>query len=225
MKSRKNYKLRAIIQIMLIFIAVLIIYIANGLPYFSYEHELNSVLKRNLAQNAEIIYSDMPDDSEWSEAEERIYIVKYNDEIGAFRTMKTQIGNTAYMTQHDFISRINMYDGLGIAPLYPYKNAEDRYSQYKYEKGVCALISIRDDIKSVELRHFDGQKLRKSINSTEERNGIYILELDIIPEILNTSFVNEFDIYNDMPRNYFGAVGYDKNENQLVRIKSHCEKE
>lgn len=222
--GRPRYRLRALVQLLAICAALLLWGFArHNELYFSQEHKLNSILRRNLAQNAEVIYQIKPEDSEWSDADERLYLVRWGDDIGALRTMVTRKGNTVYFTQHDTVRRITLYDGVGIAPLYA-ANRESTSARAEFTRGVCAVVTTRDDVASVELRHYEYPRLLGTYCMSEAENGVFLFELDITPP-RGHSYEHDFDLYNDLTRNYFGVTAYDKDGNVLVYIPSTGEME
>lgn len=222
--ARPRYWVRALVQLLAICAALLLwAFARQNELYFSHEHKLSSILRRNLAQNAEIIYHIKPDDSEWSDADERLYLLRWGDDVGALRTMVTHKGNTVYGTQHDTVQRIILYDGVGIAPLYA-TNRQSTSAVAEFTRGVCAVVTTRDDVARVELRHYEHPNLLASYHVSEAQNGVFLFELDITPPS-GHSYEHDFDLYNDLTRNYFGVTAYDKDGNVLVHIPSTSEKE
>lgn len=223
-KARPRYWLRALLQGLLVCAALLLwLFARHNELYLSEEHKLRCALARSLARTAQVIYEVQPENSEWSAADERLYLVRQGDDIGALRTMVTRKGNTVFGTQHNAVRRIKLVDGVGIAPLYAADPAQDDGSG-RFTRGVCAVVTTRDDVASVELRHYEYPDFLGAYRAERSENGVFLLEIDITPPP-GHSFAREFDLYNDLTRNYFGATAYDKDGNVLVHIPSTSEKE
>lgn len=216
----KNYKLRASINIALIIAGVFIIYMAKGAPCFTQKQNFDYILKRNLAQKAEIIYTVKPENSEWSKADERLYILRYDNQIGVLRTMKTYVKGTAYITRNSIIKPVVVEDGIAIIPLY----ASMDWTNEKYI-GVCAVVALDKRIKSTELSYNEDFEKPKKVISNQSKNSVFVLKIDISEEYKDyLIYPHAFDIYNDICINYFSAKGFDENGNLISEIIGAAER-
>ncbi len=186
-----NFKLKILINVLAILVVMIFVYIVNGLPYFTNEQRVNAIMRRSLAENAEIIFTVKPESGDLN-TPSSFYIVRYDDEIGFFATYKEQ-----WLFSMEEIRPVKLVDGIGIIPLY-----------YNTD-GVCAVVSIRDDIKRVQLDYLEpnSSNVLKSVIGDSSENGVFLLELSGLSDSQSMLWTI-FSQYNTNPQADFSVTGF-----------------
>ena len=219
---RLRWRTRAILNLGCIVLAVALWYALRGFPYLSWEQDLQYSLRRSLAHNADIIYSErVPDElGTWgSGADETVYIVRWQDTVGAMRMMKHHDGNTWFGGPNREVLKCENRDGLFIIPLYGALPTDDREMR-GWTVAVAALDPAVERVEVVYKEADADSDIPPTIHPAEPaENGVFIAEVDLGYETVFAA-----SVYDGLTaHNSLGAVAYDGDGNVVARTASEWE--
>ncbi len=217
--SKLKYRTRALLNIAAIVLAVLLFYASRGFPYLSWEQDLHYSLRRSLADKAEIIaVIPVPDGcGRWgAEAEEKLYLLRYEDTVGAMSMMREQVGNTVHFGPSRYVLKYDDRDGMAVIPLYGCTDEE-----VGLNRMTVAVVATNPDIAAVDIFYdsggyesdFDTYVLSEA---EETEDGVFIASFD-----LKDARADFTDVYDDLlAHNCLGAIGYNENGVEIARTES-----
>lgn len=217
--SKLKYRTRALINVAAIVLAVLLFYANRGFPYLSWEQDLHYSLRRSLADKAEIIAAiPVPDGcGRWgADAEEMLYLLRYEDTVGAMSMMHERVGNTVYFGPSRYVLKYDNRDGMAVIPLYGCTDEEAGINRL-----TVAVVAINPDIAAVDIFYdsggYDtGNDTYVLSKASEIEDGVFVASLD--QKDGRADFVN---VYDDLSaHNCLGAIGYDANGEEIARTES-----
>lgn len=214
--SKLKYRTRALINVAAIVLAVLLFYANRGFPYLSWEQDLHYSLRRSLADKAEIIAAiPVPDGcGRWgADAEEMLYLLRYEDTVGAMSMMHERVGSTVYFGPSRYVLKYDNRDGMAVIPLYGCTDEEAGINRL-----TVAVVAIDPDIAAVDIFYdsdaYGGAYALSKASETE--NGVFIADLD-----LEDHSAANYSVYDDLlAHNALGAIGYDANGEEIARTES-----
>ena len=213
--SRLKYRTRALINIAAIVSAVLLFYANRGFPYLSWEQDLHYSLRRSLADKAEIIAAiPVPDGcGRWgAEAEEKLYLLRYEDTVGAMSMMREQVGNNVYFGPSRYVLKYDNRNGMAVIPLYGHDDDNAGINRL-----TVAVAAIDPDIAAVDIFYDSGGYEAYTLSNAEEtESGVFIAELDLKERgAANISVYDDLFAYDSL-----GAIGYNENGVEIARTES-----
>lgn len=212
---RLRWRTRALLNIVCIAAAALLIYAGRGFPYLSEEQDIKYTLRRNLAENAEIFYSQrIPEGlGRFSgEAEETVYLVRWEETVGAMSMHREHAGNTWYGGMNRDLVEYENRDGLYIIPLYGAFPDEDGM----FEGITVAVVTQNSAVDTVEVTWCENSEAEIIVVDAEPvQPGLFVVQFDVPGRDI------QYDVYDDLlAHNYLGAIAYDKNGAVLSRAWS-----
>lgn len=207
-----NHRKKALLNLLWIPLALLVWYLAEGTPCFSREQEDRYALAKNLASNMEILeIIPIPEGSGRfdAQAEEWLYLLRYEDTYATMSTFLNQVGNNVYGGSSDYVVEYDVREGMAIIPLYGLGDT------LTCEAAEVAVIPTNPEIVRIEVTYCSDLDSQVSTFATEERyEGIFVATCTDLDYVYFSSYYNNgFSDYN------LGAIGYDANGNEIARTK------
>ncbi len=211
---RLRWRTRVILDLVCVVLAVALWYALRGFPYLSGEQDLQYGLRRSLAHNADIIYSErVPDGLGMPSTDETVYIVRWQDTVGVMSMLGNESGNA-----DRYVQKYPNRDGLFIILLYGALPTGENGMMRGWTVAVAALDPA---VERVEVIHTE-PNIPPSVHLAEPaENGVFIAEVDIgYKKTFGPSsvYIGALDAYN-----YLGAVAYDGDGNVVARTASEWE--
>ena len=219
---RLRWRTRVILDLVCVVLALALWYVVRGFPYLSWEQDLQYSLRRSLAHNADIIYSERVPDGlgTWGDgADETVYIVRWQDTVGAMRMMKHHDGNTWFGGPNREVLKFENRDGLFVIPLYGALPTGDREMRGR----TVAVVALDPAVERVEVVYKEDEadsEAAPTVHPAEPaENGVFIAEVD-----MGYTTVFAASVYDGLTaHNYLGAVAYDGDGNVVARTTSEWE--
>ena len=213
---RLRWRTRAILNLGCIVLAVALWYALRGFPYLSWEQDLQYSLRRSLAHNADIIYSErVPDElGTWgSGSDETVYIMRWQDTVGAMRLMRYTDGKNWFFGPNRYVKQYPNRDGLFIIPLYGALPEEDG----NLCGATVAVVALDPEIERVEMIYdnaYTDEKTVVNVHAEPAGSGIFLAEVNLgaampIPDHVYTGEAFAWS--------YYGAVAYDGRDNVVAK--------
>ncbi len=206
-------------------LAIVAIILFRGGLASANKQDLDSVLRRNLAQNAEILYSAQPELSEQSSDGEKIYVLRLESgAIGVVRTLNTQwsgLFTTSFNWTRDNVKLRSFTDGLAIIPLWMDSRAEGDTPAY----GYCAVATENPDIQTAKLFFYNSYSTDANpeieMECFETVNGLMLFRIQLTPDAKKYgrdvyTWTDNFDLYRSEPAYSFSVHGYDAAGNAVA---------
>ena len=214
---RLRWRTRAILNLVCIVLALALWYMVRGFPYLSWEQDLQYTLRRSLAQNADIIYSErVPDGLGIGPpgTDETVYIVRWQDTVGVMSMLGNESGNA-----NRYVKKYPNRDGLFIIPLYGALPTGDREMRGR----TVAVVALDPAVERVEVVYKEADadsEAAPTVHPAEPaENGVFIAEVD-----MGYTTVFAASVYDGLTaHNYLGAVAYDGDGNVVARTTSEWE--
>ena len=213
---RLRWRTRAILNLVCIVLALALWYMVRGFPYLSWEQDLQYTLRRSLAHNADIIYSErVPDElGTWGDgADETVYIVRWQDTVGAMRLMRYTDGENSFFGPNRYVKQYPNRDGLFIIPLYGALPEEDG----NLCGATVAVVALDPDVERVEMIYdnaYTDEKTVVNVHAEPAGSGVFLAEVDLGPAMPIPYHVYTGDGF---AREYYGAVAYDDDGNVVTQ--------
>lgn len=203
-RRRLQWRTRVIIHVACVVLALALYYAGRGFPYLSWEQDLEYSLRRSLAHKADIIYSERVPDGlgTWDAgADETVYIVRWQDSVGAMRMMNKHDGSTWYGGPNREVIKFESRDGLFVIPLYGALAGEDG----EMHGWTVAVVASDPAVERVEVTYCkDDADPVASYPAEKADNGVFIAEVELGNE---TYFAAS--VYDGLTaHNCLGAVAY-----------------
>ena len=213
---RLRWRTRAILNLVCIVLALALWYMVRGFPYLSWEQDLQCSLRRSLAHNADIIYSErVPDElGTWGDgADETVYIVRWQDTVGAMRLMRYTDGENSFFGPNRYVKQYPNRDGLFIIPLYGALPEEDG----NLCGATVAVVALDPKVERVEMIYdnaYTDEKTVVNVHAEPAGSGVFLAEVD-----LGAAMPLPYHIYTGevFAREYYGAVAYDGGGNVVTQ--------
>ena len=213
---RLRWRTRVILDLACVVLALALWYVVRGFPYLSWEQDLQYSLRRSLAHNADIIYSErVPDElGTWGDgADETVYIVRWQDTVGVMRLMRYTDGKSWFFAPNRFVKQYPNRDGLFIIPLYGALPEEDG----EMRGATVAVAALDPAVKRVEVIYdnaYTDEKTVVNVHAEPAGSGVFLAEVDLGAATSITYHVYTGEAF---AWSYYGAVAYDGDGNVVTQ--------
>ena len=202
MLKKLSYKGRIAVNLVIIFIGFIAWFFRSGVPYLSYEHRLESIMKRGFSGNAEVIYT-MPEEED--EHEETHYILSDGKEYGYLNIYNYRNGNTVRGGPTRNLIRLFFEDELSII------SVDGEMGTQGITPATVIAICLDENVETLVAEYHNGDVIVEK--TLERQNDKVFSGTVVIPEMRLGMEHWDAEKYNSD----FTAKGYDKDGN-LIRI-------
>ena len=213
---RLRWRTRVILDLVCVVLAVALWYALRGFPYLSGEQDLQYGLRRSLAHNADIIYSErVPDGLGMPSTDETVYIVRWQDTVWVMSMLGNESGNA-----DRYVQKYPNRDGLFIILLYGALPTGENGMMRGWTVAVAALDPAVERVEVVYKEADADSEAAPTIHPAEPaENGVFIAEVDLGYETVSAA-----SVYDGLTaHNSLGAVAYDGDGNVVARTASEWE--
>lgn len=212
-KPPKSHRRRALCNLGWITLGAVALYLHLGAPYFTRQQADDFAMARGLASQMEVVMEfPVPKGSHhWSpEAEEIIYLLRYEDTVATMLTKLNSSGNSVFFGPSNYVQEYENRDGMAILPLYGTITNDSG----TYEGIAIGVVPTKEDIVRVDVLYWDEALGMVTVPAQQTYDGVFVAECI---DALDTMSVT---VYDDlMARRYFGAMGYDIDGNLIAQTR------
>ncbi|MBQ6933159.1 MAG: hypothetical protein IJN37_02095 [Clostridia bacterium] len=202
MLKKLSYKQRILLNLIPIAIGFILWFFNVGVPYFSDEHRLKSIMQNNFSGNAEVIYTLLEEEDEH---EETHYILTDGVEYGYLNIYNYRNGNTVRGGPTRNLIRLFFEDELSIISVDGEMGVSDE------TPATVIAVCLDENVETLVAEYHNGDIIVEK-ELTRQNDKVFSGTV-IIPEMRLGMEHWDAELYNGD----FTAKGYDK-EGNLIRI-------